>query len=90
MAGHVWRASCSRDRGAVAAVDAAPVGRAALRAGQAGGAEDLDQAAVAGVLVEQRDQGEVHRGHVRAAAGDVPAIAPATRSAVNRSTDYTT
>jgi hypothetical protein len=67
----------------VAAVDAEAVGRAALRAGQATGVEDLDQAAVAGVLVEQRDQREVHRSHVPTAAGDADAIAPATRPAVN-------
>ena len=48
------------DRGAVTAVDAQLVARTAPRAGQAAGVEPLDQLGVAGVLVHQVRDGEVH------------------------------
>src|SRR5262245_4271655 len=48
-------------RVAMAAVDAEAVGGPAPRAGQAVGVQQLDEPLVAGVLVHQVDQGEVHR-----------------------------
>jgi hypothetical protein len=48
-------------RVAMPAVDAQAVARAAARAGQAVGVEQGDESGVAGMLVHQVDQGEVHR-----------------------------
>jgi hypothetical protein len=48
------------DRGAVTAVDAQVVARPAPRAGQAAGMEPLDQLGVAGVLIHQVRDGEIH------------------------------
>jgi hypothetical protein len=47
--------------GAVAAVDAEAVAGAAARAGQAVGVEQLHELGVAGVFVQELDQGEIHR-----------------------------
>jgi hypothetical protein len=48
-------------RGAVAAVDTEAVAGAATGAGQTAGVEQVQELGVAGVLVEELDQGEVHR-----------------------------
>jgi hypothetical protein len=49
------------DRGAMAAMDAEAVAGPAAGAGQAGGVEPVQELGVAGVLVQELDQGEVHR-----------------------------
>jgi hypothetical protein len=56
------------DRGAVTAVDAQVVARPAPRAGQAAGVEPLDQLGIAGVLIHQVRDGEVH-GTLRSGRG---------------------
>jgi len=53
------------DRVAVPAMDAEVVGGPAPRAGQAAGVQQGDEAVVAGLLVHQVDQGEVHRRRSR-------------------------
>lgn len=49
-------------RGAMAAVDAEALGGAAAGAGQAGGVEHGEELGVAGVLVHQLGEREIHRG----------------------------
>jgi hypothetical protein len=53
-------ATVVQDRVAGAAVDAEPVATASARAGQAVGVEDRDELLVAGVLVHELGEGEVH------------------------------
>ena len=57
-----------KDRGAVPAVHAQVIARPAPRAGQAAGMEPLDELGVAGVLVHQVGDGEVH-GALRSGSG---------------------
>ena len=59
------RAAVVEDRGAVAAVDPEAVARAAARAGQALGVEQVDELGVAGVLVHQVGDREVHERGLR-------------------------
>jgi hypothetical protein len=55
-----------QDRLPVAVVDAQALPLAARRTGQTAGVEELDKFAVAGVLIQIVDQGEVHDGALHA------------------------
>jgi hypothetical protein len=62
-------AAVVEDRGSVGSVDAEMVIGLAARAGQAIGMEQADELVVAGVLVHEVDQGEVHGGVSRVGMG---------------------
>jgi len=61
-------AAVIEDRSAMRAMDPEPIA-AASRAGQALGVEDHDEAGVAGILVHQAGQREVHRRPLSVSAG---------------------
>jgi hypothetical protein len=74
-------AAVVEDRGAVAAMDVEMIVGLAVRAGQAIGVEQGDELVVAGVLVHEVDQREVHRGVSRESVGSGRMI-PATLGAI--------
>ena len=75
-------AAVIEDRSAMRAMDPEPIA-AASRAGQALGVEDHDEAGVAGILVHQAGQREVHRRPLSACVtsrGDHNTLADRTQS----------
>jgi hypothetical protein len=64
---------------AMAAMDTEPIAGAAARAGQAVGVEQGDELVVAGALIEQVDDGEIHDGPPGRRATADPRTPPADR-----------